>query len=143
MMMIPVDIPSKYFPLIMYGIFCLLDGPKLDFFIAMGVGFVYQKGYLDKTKCTSTYLDSLEAPTGMLHSISRSRGWILNGAAAGHEAWIAQNSGAAGGGAAPASTGGGGGGNAPTGRGGFGNWAAQVYIYVYTFLICMYLHIYM
>lgn len=122
MMMVPVDIPSKYFPLIMYALFSLFTGPQLDYAIAMGIGFLYQKSYLDRMKPTSYYLESLESQSGMLHSISRSKGWVLAGAALGHDAWIAVNSTAAGGSQQNPPPGNS---SAPAGRGGFGNWAAQ------------------
>ena len=127
MMMVPVDIPSKFFPLIMYALFCLFTGPKLDYAIAMGVGYLYQKGHLDRIKPSSYFLEGLESPAGMLHSISRNKGWILAGAAIGHDAWIAVNSSTAGGGAGAqqGSSSSGGSGSAPAGRGGFGAWAAQ------------------
>ena len=129
MMFIPVDIPSKYFPLILYGIFCLFSGPLLSYAIAMGVGYIYSQGYLDKLRPTSYYLEGLESSGGTLHYVSRSGGWILAGAT-GHDAWIALNSAPAGGQGAtwgqqagqqqgqPRS-------GAPAGMGGFGNWAAQ------------------
>ena len=120
--MVPVDIPSKYFPLIMYALFSLFTGPELDFAIAIGVGLLYQKGYLNRLKLTSYYLESMEGATGSLHSISRSRGWVLAGAALGHDAWIAVNSTTA---SAQQSSGASTSSSAPAGRGGFGNWAAQ------------------
>ena len=120
--MVPVDIPSKYFPFIMYALFSLFTGPELGFAIAIGVGLMYQKGYLNRLKLTSYYLESMEGSTGTLHSISRSRGWVLAGAALGHDAWIAVNSATAsaqqGSNTSTSSS-------APAGRGGFGNWAAQ------------------
>jgi hypothetical protein len=124
MMMVPVDIPSKYFPLIMYALFSLFTGPKLSFAIAIGVGFLSQNGYLDRLKPSSYYLGGLESSGGLLYSISRSRGWVLAGAALGHDAWIPVNSAAAGGGMQQ-SSGAAIGSGAPVGRGGFGTWSAQ------------------
>jgi membrane associated rhomboid family serine protease len=92
MLLIPVDIPSKYFPLVLYGFFCLFSGLQLSFAISIGVGYAYHKGYLDKLRVSSYYLESLETNGGVLHGISRSRGWILSGAALGHDAWVALNS---------------------------------------------------
>lgn len=120
--MVPVDIPSKYFPLIMYVLFSLFTGPKLSFAIAIGIGFLSQNGYLDRLKPSSYFLGGLESSTGFLYSISRSRGWVLAGAALGHDAWIPVNSATASGtqnSSAPASS------TAPVGRGGFGTWSAQ------------------
>ena len=126
-MMVPVDIPSKYFPLIMYAMFSLFSGPKLDLALGMCMGFLYQNGLMERLKPSSYYLEGLESTTGLLHSASRGKGWVLAGAAIGHDAWIAVNSAAAGGGAghqqtsSSSSTGS----SAPAGRGGFGAWAAQ------------------
>lgn len=47
----------------------------------------FTKGYLDRIKPTSYYLEQLEAG-GMFHALSRSRGWVLAGSALGHDAWI-------------------------------------------------------
>lgn len=120
--MVPVDIPSKYFPLIMYALFSLFTGPKLAFAVAIGIGFLHQNGYLDRLKPSSYYLGGLESPAGFLYTISRMRGWVLAGAALGHEAWIPVNSTAAG---MQQNSGTGTSSNAPVGRGGFGTWSAQ------------------
>jgi hypothetical protein len=90
-MFIPVDIPSKYFPLALFALFSLFSGPELDLLVAMLVGFLYSKGHLDRFKPTSYQLEQLEANgagpggflRGMLHSASRSKGWVLAGAALG------------------------------------------------------------
>lgn len=42
MFLIPVDIPSKYFPFIIYTVFSLFSGPKLDNAISIAVGYMYQ-----------------------------------------------------------------------------------------------------
>ena len=91
LMFIPVQIPSMYFPLVLYAFFSLFSGPQLDFAIAMGVGYCYSKGFLDRFRPSSTYLEGLEAAGGFLHAISRSRGWVLSGGALGHDAWIPMN----------------------------------------------------
>lgn len=87
---LPVDIPSKYMPLALYGIMCLFSGFTLSYFISMCLGYAYFKGYLDQLKPTSYYLESLEQQGGILHSISRSRGWVLAGGL-GHDAFLAVN----------------------------------------------------
>ena len=77
-LMIPVDIPAKLFPLLLYAIFILLGGFSgslfLSFGVAIVVGFFYSQGWLDKLKPTSYYLESLEVPGGPLHALSRSKG---------------------------------------------------------------------
>ena len=115
---IPIDIPNKFYPLVLYVLFVLLDGPRLDYLIAAIVGFLCEKGYFDKVKPSSFFLENLEAPTGVLNTVSRSKGWVPAGSATGHDAWIALNSTNN----TTAATGGGGvgGGTAPGGRGGPG-----------------------
>ena len=81
----------------------------MSFAVAIVVGYFYSQGMLDKLKPTSYYLESLEGQGGSLNVLSRSKGWILAGAAIGNDAWAAQNSMQAGGGGAPSSGGGGGG----------------------------------
>jgi hypothetical protein len=41
LMFIPVNIPSMYFPLVLYVFFALFSGPQLDFLLALGVGYLY------------------------------------------------------------------------------------------------------
>ena len=77
---------------------------------------------MNRLKLTSYYLESMEGASGSLHSVSRSRGWVLAGAALGHDAWIAVNSTTA---SAQQSSNTSTSSSAPAGRGGFGNWAAQ------------------
>lgn len=113
MMFIPVDIPSMYFPLVLYGFFSLFSGPQLDFAISMGVGYAYSKGHLDRFKPSSAYLDQQESSGGLLHSLSRQSGWVLAGLAQGHEAWLPVNN-------PDAQGGSGGGGGWGGGGGGFG-----------------------
>ena len=90
-MFIPVQIPSKYFPLVLYVFFSLFSMPQLDFAIAIGIGYAFTQGTFDRFRPTSVYLESLESNGGVLHSISRSRGYVLAGGALGHDAWIATN----------------------------------------------------
>jgi len=92
LMFIPYDIPNKYFPLALYVLFSLFTGPRLDFALSIGIGMLYSKGYPDKLKLSSYLFEEAEAAGGLLHGISRNRGWVLAGAAIGHDAWIAVNS---------------------------------------------------
>jgi hypothetical protein len=78
-------------PLFMYFIFCLFSGPILSYALSIGIGYLYSQGYLDRLKPSSYYLESLEQPNGIFHSISRSPGWVLAGAALGHDAWLPVN----------------------------------------------------
>ena len=90
MFLIPIDFPSKFFPLVLYGFFSLFSGFILSFAVAIAVGYLYSRGMLDKLKPSSHYLESMEVQGGSFHILSRSKGWILAGAAIGHDAWVAQ-----------------------------------------------------
>ena len=119
--MLPMDIPSKYFPLLMYAVFSLLSGPALSFAVSMGVGYLYSWGHLDRfLKPAQGQLEAYEAEGGVLHAASRNPGWILASAAVGIEAWAAQQGSApaGGGGGLPSWTGGGASGGAGAGGGG-------------------------
>ena len=91
MMFIPVDIPSKYFPLAMYGLFCLFSGLQLSFAIAILVGYLQSKSHLDRFRPAYTVLEELEAADGSLHGTAQSKGWVPAGAGAGREEWIPVN----------------------------------------------------
>ena len=81
--MIPVDIPGKYYPAAMYVLFCLFEGPKLSYIVAIGVGYLHQKGYLDCMEPSSALLEDLESTTGIMFSLSRRKGWVKAVAATG------------------------------------------------------------
>jgi uncharacterized membrane protein YgcG len=124
MLFIPVDIPSKYMPLIMYALFCLFSGPQVSYAVSMGMGWLYVQGHLDRFKPSSYALEEAEASGGLLHQVSRNPGWVLSGAALGHDAWVPVNQ-------AGASWAGGGGGSGAGGAmgggtdGGAGGESAQ------------------
>lgn len=73
LLFIPVDIPSKYMPLAMYGIFFLFGGPQLSYAVAILVGYMQSRGLLDRFRPTSYALEELEAADGSLHHASRSK----------------------------------------------------------------------
>lgn len=83
---IPIEIPSKYFPLALYALFCLLSGPQLDFAVAMAVGYLYAKEHLNSLKLSTLTIQNMEQ-SGILSSLSRQTGWIHSSAALGMEAF--------------------------------------------------------
>ncbi len=91
MLFIPVDIPSKYFPLAMYGLFCLFSGLQLSYAIAILVGYLQSQNHLDRFRPSYTVLEELEAPDGSLHGTAQAKGYVPAGAGAGHDAWIPVN----------------------------------------------------
>lgn len=80
-----------YMPLALYFLICIFEGFQLSYALSILVGYMSQKGYLDRFKPSSYYFEQLESANGWLHSISRSRGWVLAGASLGHDAWIPVN----------------------------------------------------
>lgn len=95
MMCIPVDIPSKYMPLVFYLLLSLFSGPDVGYALSIGLGWAYVQGHLDRLKPSSYTLEELESSGGILHSISRRRGFVPAGAGIGHDAWIPVNAAAA------------------------------------------------
>lgn len=89
-MFIPVDIPSKYMPIVMYLFFSLFGGLSLSYAIAIVVGYVSTLGYFDTLKPSSSYLEELESSGGgCLHQISsRSSGWVLASTSQGSDSWL-------------------------------------------------------
>jgi membrane associated rhomboid family serine protease len=77
MMFIPYDIPSKYFPLALYALFCLFQGLNLSFAVAIFVGWLFNQGHLEKAMMSERYLEEMEGSNGMLHSATSSTGWIF------------------------------------------------------------------
>jgi hypothetical protein len=79
LMCLPWDIPAQYFPLAMYAFFSVFGRFELSFLVAIGVGYAYSKGHLEKVKLTDEYLESLEDSNGLLYNTSRNTtGWIFN-----------------------------------------------------------------
>ena len=70
MLFIPVDIPSKYFPLVLYGFFCLFSGLMLSYFLSIVIGYCYAMGYMNKLKISDSALGQSES-NGCLSSFSR------------------------------------------------------------------------
>ena len=104
-----MEIPSKYFPLALYAFFMLLGGPRIDDLLAIGVGYAYSYGYLDKLTVSTAAVGEAEG-TGFLKGAATStKGWVSVGYAQGSGAWapLAQADPDSGGGAAAGSSGGG------------------------------------
>jgi hypothetical protein len=60
MMFIPVNIPSKYFPLVLYGFICLFSGLILSYLVSMTVGYLYVSSYMDYIKASDATLAAWE-----------------------------------------------------------------------------------
>lgn len=73
LMFIPVDIPSKYIPLVLYVLICLFSGFVLSYALSLLVGYLWMRGALDRFRPSSIYLEQLESEGGWLHYPSRAR----------------------------------------------------------------------
>ena len=83
MMFIPVNIPAKYMPLAFFVLISIFSGFQLSFALSILVGWAYMQGRLDVFKPSSYTLEEMETSGGILHSLSRYRGYVLAGAALG------------------------------------------------------------
>jgi len=77
----PVQVPTKYFPLILVGLFSLLMGPQFAIIIAAGVGWAYAKGHLPFLRFSPGAISDAEARFGVL--IQNTTGFVLSSHAAG------------------------------------------------------------
>ena len=89
LMFIPIDIPSKYFPLVLYAFFSLFGGPSASLAVALCIGYLYSKGHMDKFKPSVSYSERCES-SGFLTYFSTGAGWIRSSAAVGNGAWSQQ-----------------------------------------------------
>lgn len=87
MLFIPVDIPAKYFPLALYAFFMLLGGMRFDDLVAIGVGYAYAFGYLEKFRLSDSMISQQET-SGILKSLTSSSGWIGASNAMGGQAFM-------------------------------------------------------
>ncbi|CAN0231645.1 unnamed protein product, partial [Scytosiphon promiscuus] len=81
----PWDIPGKYYPLFLATIFSFMRGSWMDLFCAVGVGYAYASGRLDRLKPSRSRLANWES--GCLANFVNRSGYILSGAAMGAEAF--------------------------------------------------------
>lgn len=61
-MFIPINIPSKYMPLALYGFFCIFSGLQLDFFLAIVAGYLHSQNYFAAFIPSSEFLQNIEGP---------------------------------------------------------------------------------
>jgi membrane associated rhomboid family serine protease len=88
---LPYNIPSKYFPVVLWLVFSLLSqSPSIDFGLAILIGVMYATGRLDRIRPNSQTIQRLEQEGGWLHTLSRAPGWVLAGTL-GHDAWMPVN----------------------------------------------------
>ena len=69
----PVQVPVKYFPLVLVGLFCLLMGPQLPILLAAALGYGYSKGHLPLLLFSSSRIHGTEFWFG---SLAEARGFV-------------------------------------------------------------------
>jgi hypothetical protein len=81
-------------PLALYGLMVLFSFQLfIPYALSILFGYLFTAGWFDKLRPSSAFLARLEAEGGLLHSVSRSSGWVLAGTT-GHDTWIPVNAGA-------------------------------------------------
>lgn len=78
---IPVQFPSRYFPIVLYILFCIFSGPQLDLACALGVGYLYSQNYFDRLKLSSNYLADAES-SGILQAVATNLSYWVSAASA-------------------------------------------------------------
>ncbi|CAM9558414.1 unnamed protein product [Ectocarpus sp. 12 AP-2014] len=82
---LPWDIPGKYYPLFLACLFSFMRGSWMDLFCAVGIGYAYADGRLDRLKPSRSRLASWES--GCLANFVERPGYIVSGAAMGAAAF--------------------------------------------------------
>jgi len=81
------DVPVRYYPFALLVLFSLLGGFQLAYLLAIGVGYAYQQGHLDKVcKVDVTRIQSWERTPAFEGYISQP-GWIVNDASGRRGDW--------------------------------------------------------
>lgn len=83
---LPIEVPTRYFPLALYALYSLFLGLRIDMLCALAVGYAYAQGRLDRLKPSSSLLRSWE-DAGPLAALAEQPGFVRLAAAAGAGAW--------------------------------------------------------
>lgn len=83
-----IEVPSKYYPFVLFGVFCLLSGFNLGYAFALLVGFLMHHGKLNMMKFSLSRLQQMES-SGWLSNLSRNPGWVQSTSALGVAAYYA------------------------------------------------------
>jgi hypothetical protein len=87
LMFVPVDIPSKWFPLALLALLALFSGGDapltLAYLTAIGVGYLHSQGWLQRLSPTSYQMEQWEGVGGGFHTLSRYNGYVLAASALG------------------------------------------------------------
>jgi hypothetical protein len=57
---LPIQIKSKWYPLVLIGLFTIFFGPQLSFFAGLGVGYLWVFGYVKFLETSAVSLKAWE-----------------------------------------------------------------------------------
>ena len=79
------EVPTKFYPLALFGIFTLLGGGgfQLGYLISIGLGYMTGWGYLDRFKVSNTTCRRWEESSSFLNGVTSLDGWVLSTSAIG------------------------------------------------------------
>jgi membrane associated rhomboid family serine protease len=83
----PCDIPSKYYPMALFGLFSLFAGVRIDMGLALLTGYAFALGKLDFLKPSNARVQGWDE--GVFRNFSTREGYILAGSS--QEPWIPLN----------------------------------------------------
>mmetsp|Transcript_7690 Transcript_7690/g.10799 ORF Transcript_7690/g.10799 Transcript_7690/m.10799 type:complete len:248 (+) Transcript_7690:1-744(+) len=84
----PCDIPSKFYPIALFGLFSLFSGVRIDMALSLLVGYAYSAGKLDRLKPSNARLKSWDE--GCLRNFANREGYVVAGGG-GSEPWLPLN----------------------------------------------------
>jgi len=87
-----LEIKAIYYPLVLLAIFTMLSGPRLSYFLAVGIGYAMGYGKLDKFKVSVERVRKWEnrEQNGCLSGFINRPGFITMSSASGPNAWLVQ-----------------------------------------------------
>lgn len=87
LLFVPTPIPTKFFPLALFGLFSLFAGPRADMALSLLMGFAHQRGYLDLLKPSEQTVQTWES--GCLANLTTRPHYITQASAQGMAATTA------------------------------------------------------
>mmetsp|Transcript_6598 Transcript_6598/g.9678 ORF Transcript_6598/g.9678 Transcript_6598/m.9678 type:complete len:323 (+) Transcript_6598:133-1101(+) len=82
------NVPTKWFPLALWGLFTLIGGSGASDLLAIGIGYAYGHGHLNRLKVSAAKCKQWE--DSILINFIRRPGWVTGHAAMGESAWASE-----------------------------------------------------
>mmetsp|Transcript_18167 Transcript_18167/g.57058 ORF Transcript_18167/g.57058 Transcript_18167/m.57058 type:complete len:340 (+) Transcript_18167:1039-2058(+) len=87
LLFLPIEIPRLYYPLALAGLFMLLEGPRLDLALGVGLGYAERYGYLSAFRPPTALLSRIETQRCLAHLVA-DPAYVTARAALGAAAWV-------------------------------------------------------